>query len=110
MDTCGQGMVADDSSGDMQGFFALPDELVHTVLTNVHSTNAEMPSRTVLHQVCKKWREILYLQGVHHLLLTLRSDIGPALPFDFQCLSVHTQGGLWDTSWSRQKSLFLLQL
>jgi hypothetical protein len=47
----------------------LPDDIVFKILKmaaqNVHGLRlrTSMPQRTTLPLVCKKWREILYLQG-----------------------------------------------
>ena len=44
------------------GITSLPDEVLHTILQEVRSPGNNMV-RTTLPLVCKKWREVLYLQG-----------------------------------------------
>ena len=46
----------------MKGITALPDEVLYTILQRVRSPWNNM-DRTTLPLVCKKWREVLYLQG-----------------------------------------------
>ena len=47
------------------GITSLPDEVVHSILQRVPCRDTDMVLRTILPLVCKKWREILYLQGSH---------------------------------------------
>ena len=47
-----------------KGIMSLPDEALHSILTSVPEYRPKC-LKDVLPLVCKKWREILYLQGVH---------------------------------------------
>ena len=45
-------------------FGTLPDDLVYKILRGVSKQYMEQdPKRCILPLVCKKWREVLYLQG-----------------------------------------------
>lgn len=47
-------------------FEKLPDEILHRIFSNVQSSIFDTQLVTTLPLVCKKWREVLYLQGGHH--------------------------------------------
>ena len=93
--SCGDVGDAQGGNGDTQGISALPDELLHKILINVRSRDADMPSRTTLPLVCKKWREVLFLQGVHQPLLSwsLRRWSNPyCISTQFRCIRRATSG------------------
>ena len=51
------------------GIWSLPDEIVYQILRQTESNCMDLTLyRHTLPLVCKRWREILYLQGGHHPL------------------------------------------
>ena len=56
----------------MKGITSLPDEVLYAILQGVRSPWDDM-GRTTLPLVCKKWREVLYLQGEQQHLPLLKS-------------------------------------
>ena len=61
---CSEEMLREIRSGQ-KGITSLPDEILYAILTRVPSRwpDTETRLRFALPLVCKKWREVLYLQG-----------------------------------------------
>ena len=66
---CGQSSSDGAKRRDLQGFGVfgtLPDDLVYKILRGVSPVFMDKdPNRCILPLVCKKWREVLCLQGGH---------------------------------------------
>ena len=63
--SCRQSVSKDGDLEKLQ-ISSLPDEIVFKILKEVPRSSSDLVLVTNLPFVCKKWREILYLQGRHH--------------------------------------------
>ena len=62
-----QSATEENKQREEKGISSLPDDIVFRILRRVILGPVDVQLRTSLPLVCKKWREILYLQGGHHL-------------------------------------------
>lgn len=65
--TCRQS-VSEDGGHEKLQMSSLPDDILFKILREVPRSSWDLVLITKLPLVCKKWREVLYLQGGHHPL------------------------------------------
>ena len=64
--SCGQSASTDIRHVKHHGISSLPDEMLFKILRDVPQYPSDLVLVAKLPFVCKKWREVLYLQGGHH--------------------------------------------